>query len=125
MTTQEAHQMTTHDVANRLVELCREGKYSDARQELYSKEIESIEPSYSPAPYLKGWEAVEAKGQQFQESVQEVHSNEVGEPVVIGNHFAVPMTMDLTMKDGNRMNMSEIAVYQVNEGKVVKEQFFF
>lgn len=123
MTTQEAN--TTHHVANRLVELCREGKYSEARQELYSEEIESIEPAYSPAPYLKGMEAVEAKGKQFQESIQEVHANEIGEPIVTGNHFAVPMMMDLTMKDGNRMNMSEIAVYEVKEGKVTKEQFFF
>ncbi len=47
------------------------------------------------------------------------------EPVVGGNHFSVAMGMDVTMKGGERMQMDEIAVYEVKDGKIVKEQFFF
>jgi hypothetical protein len=33
--------------------------------------------------------------------------------------------MDVTMKGQGRMNMDEIAVYEVKDGKIVKEQFFY
>jgi hypothetical protein len=42
-----------------------------------------------------------------------------------GTHFAVAMGMDVTMKGAGRLNMDEIAVYEVKNGKIVKEQFFF
>jgi limonene-1,2-epoxide hydrolase len=35
------------------------------------------------------------------------------------------MGMDVTMKGAGRINMEEIAVYEVKDGKIVKEQFFF
>ena len=36
--------LTTQEVANRLVSLCREGKFVDAIQELYAPLVVSIEP---------------------------------------------------------------------------------
>jgi hypothetical protein len=33
--------------------------------------------------------------------------------------------MDVTYKDGNREKMDEVVVYEVKEGKIVKEQFFY
>jgi hypothetical protein len=35
------------------------------------------------------------------------------------------MGMDVTMKGMGRMKMDEVAVYEVKNGKIVKEQFFF
>ena len=54
-----------------------------------------------------------------------MHSGYCSEPVVGGTHFAVAMGMDVTMKGAGRLNMDEIAVYEVKNGKIVKEQFFF
>ena len=35
------------------------------------------------------------------------------------------MGMDVTMKGMGRQKMDELAVYEVKDGKIVKEQFFF
>ena len=57
--------------------------------------------------------------------VEEMHSGYCSEPVVGGSYFSVAMGMDVTMKGVGRINMDEIAVYEVKDGKIVKEQFFF
>jgi SnoaL-like domain len=54
--------MTTKDVADRLVSLCRQGNIMDAQKELYSAEIESIEPAHAPVKSARGIEAVTKKG---------------------------------------------------------------
>lgn len=35
------------------------------------------------------------------------------------------MTMDITMKGMGRFTMEEICVYEVNDGKIVREDFFY
>jgi hypothetical protein len=35
------------------------------------------------------------------------------------------MGMDVTMKGQDRAKMDEIVVYEVKDGKIVKEQFFY
>ncbi len=120
--------MNTQQVADRLVELCRKGDYDKAQQELYANDAVSIEPDGLPPGALgnaRGMDEIRKKGAQFQEMIEAVHDNRVGDPVVAGNWFSVPMGMDVTMKGRGRMDMNEIAVYQVRDGKVVHEQFFY
>jgi ketosteroid isomerase-like protein len=57
--------------------------------------------------------------------VEQVHGGYSSAPVVGGNHFSVAMGMDVTMKGAGRVKMDEIAVYEVKDGKIVKEQFFY
>jgi hypothetical protein len=118
--------MNTQQVANRLAELCRDGKYEQAQDELYSKDAVSVEMEGSQGlGNAKGLDAIREKGKQFNEAVEAVHGGSVGEPIVVGNWFAVTMTMDATMKGRGRVNMQEICVYQVKDGKIVREQFFY
>lgn len=121
--------MDTQQVANRLVELCREGKGQQAQAELYSSdavsvEMEGMEASGMPT-VAKGMDAITAKGRTFNEGIEAVHGGTVGDPIVMGNWFAITMTMDATMKGRGRVNMEEICVYQVKDGKIVREQFFY
>ena len=46
-------------------------------------------------------------------------------PLLAAIFFSLAMGMDVTMKGAGRMKMDEIAVYEVREGKIVKEQFFY
>jgi hypothetical protein len=117
--------MTTKEVADRLVSLCREGKIMEAQQELYSTEIESIEPAYAPVKSAKGKEAVTIKGMAFADMIEARHGGTVSEPIVEGNYFTIGWQMDVTMKGRGRMNMEEICIYQVKDGKIVREEFFF
>lgn len=118
--------MNTQAVAKRLVELCRQGKYDDAQNELYSKDAVSIEMEGSQGiGNAKGIEAIREKGRQFNAGVEAVHGGSVGDPIVVGDWFSLTMTMDATMKGRGRVNMQEICVYQVRDGKIVREQFFY
>lgn len=125
MATQEAV-MTTKDVANRLYELFQENKWMEAQQELFSEDAESIEPKDSPGlQSVKGIDAIRKKGEDFNNMVEEVHGGWVSEPVVAGKYIAIAMGMDCTYKGMGRQKMDEIALYEVKDGKIVKEQFFY
>lgn len=117
--------MTTQEIANRLVELCRQGQNEKVYQELFAKNAVAVEPAHTPAPKTEGLDALLQKSKQFSEMVKEVHGGGVSDPLVAGNFFSVTMSIDATYQDGNRMNMEEVCVYEVNDGKIVKEQFFF
>lgn len=117
--------MTTKEVANRLVELCRVGQYEQAFNELYADDIISREPKGHSMGEVSGIEAVGLKQKQFNESVEAFHGNEVSDPVVAENFFSVSMKMDVTFKGAARMSMEEIAVYKVRDGKICEEEFFF
>jgi ketosteroid isomerase-like protein len=125
MATQEAV-MTTKDVAARLHELFQENKWTEAQQELFSDDAESIEPKDSPGMQsVKGIDAIRKKGEDFNNMVEEVHGGWVSEPIVAGKYIAVAMGMDCTYKGMGRQKMDEIALYEVKDGKIVKEQFFY
>ena len=117
---------TTTEVAARFNELAKEGKFDVVQDELYADNAVSIEPSNSPGlKSVEGLEGIKQKGKTFNESVEEMHGGYSTDPVIAGNHFSVAMGMDATMKGMGRIKMDEIAVYEVKDGKIVKEQFFF
>jgi hypothetical protein len=117
--------MNTQQVANRLVELCRQGKIPQAMEELYDQDIASMEPDHAPVKSAKGKTAVMEKGKQFASMIEERHGGSFSDPVVGGNYFSTAMMLDATFKGQGRMKFDEICVYEVKEGKIVREQFFF
>lgn len=119
---------TTQDIANRLVALCREGKYDACYDELFAADAENIEmPAMADGPLgnATGLDAMRAKSVAWFAGVEQVHGGTIGEPSVSGNWFSVPMSMDITFKGRGRMAMDELCVYQVRDGKIVREQFFY
>jgi hypothetical protein len=125
MTTQEAV-LTTNDVAVRFNELAKENRWDLVVAELYAADAVSIEPAgASMLPNAEGLAAIKQKGDAFNALIEEMHGGWCSEAVVGGNYFSVAMGMDVTMKGAGRMQMDEVCVYQVKEGKIVKEQFFY
>ncbi|MGZ5220964.1 MAG: SnoaL-like domain-containing protein [Chitinophagaceae bacterium] len=117
---------TTAEVAARFNELAKEGKYDKIQDELYADNAVSVEPPASQGlQSVQGLAAIKEKGRQFNEMVAEMHGGYSTEPVIAGNHFSVAMGMDVTMKGQGRNKMDEIAIYEVKDGKIVKEQFFY
>ena len=119
--------MTTQEVADKLVKLCKEGKFKEAIGELYGQDVVSMEAAAPPggSRESKGLEAVKGKADWWTEN-HEVHSSTVEGPLVDGSHFAVMFKMDVTFKpQSRRFSMEEIAVYKVADGKVVYEEFFY
>jgi hypothetical protein len=117
--------MKTEELAKRLVALCREGKWETAQEELFSPEAVSVEPYATPGfeKETRGLPAIIEKGKKFTEMTEKLHSLSVSEPLIAESAFACTMSMDITMKGQGRMQMSELCVYDVKEGKIIREEF--
>jgi len=119
--------MTTQEVANKLIAACKQGHFMAAIDELYSPDIVSMEASAPPGQSreAKGFAAVRAKSEWWGEH-HDVHSMVVEGPLVAGAQFAVTFKLDCTFKpESRRFQMEEVAVYQVKDGKIIYEQFFY
>ncbi len=120
--------MTTKQIAERLVSLCRAGKYEAAQRELYADDAASVEmPNMSGSALgnVNGLAAILDKGERWAANIVEIHGGSVSEPLVAGNWFSVAMGIDATYKDMGRVPMEEICVYRVRDGKITHEQFFY
>jgi hypothetical protein len=117
--------MNTEEVATKLVEYCRNGEWMQAVNDLYAKDIVSVEPremENMPAE-MRGIDQVRGKTKWFENSF-EVHSAKVGGPFVARDAFVVQFDIDVTDKASKkRMQMSEVGIYKVKDGKVAREEF--
>jgi hypothetical protein len=117
--------MNTEEVATKLVELCRKGEWRKALEELYAKEIVSVEAhemENMPAE-MRGIDQVRGKTDWWEKNM-EVHSAKVSGPFVARDKFVVQFDIDVTEKGSKkRMQMSEVGIYTVKDGKVAREEF--
>lgn len=119
--------MTTHDVANDLVALCRQGKLTESGEKYWANDVVSVEANAPGGgdPASRGIEAVRGKGKWWAEN-HEIHGVEVEGPYVNGDQFLVRFKMDVTPKaTGQRMTMDEMGVYTLKAGKIAEERFFY
>lgn len=118
--------MSTQEIANRLVELCRKGDFKGALTELFSKDASSIEPYASPAfeKETKGIDAILEKGEKWNAMVEKVNAISISDPLIATDSFVCTMRMDVVMKERGPMDMTELCVYMVKDGKIISEQFF-
>ncbi len=61
---------------------------------------------------------------QFLDNVQEFHGAKVGRVIVEGDHAAVEWAFDITFKDGNRVQMEQVAVQTWKDDKIIREDFY-
>ena len=61
---------------------------------------------------------------KFLDNVQEFHGAKVGRVIIDGNHAAVEWAFDITFKDGNRVQMEQVAVQTWKDGKIIREDFY-
>ena len=117
---------TAHEVAARFEQLARQEKWFEIQDELFADDVRSVEPP--TATYLKDAEgrvAVRKKGEDWIKRIEAVHSTYTTSPVVGGNYFSVGRGFDLSVKDLGRVKIDEIMLYEVKDGEIVREQFFY
>jgi hypothetical protein len=126
MTTSTTRILTTQEVASRFNELAKEEKWFEIQDEFFAENVRSIDPPNSPYfGYAEGKDPVRKKGEDFVKKIEAVHRAYTTEPVVGGNHFAVGREVDITVRGLGRIQMNQIMLYEVNDGKIVLEQFFY
>ena len=119
---------TAREVGEKLVQLCKANKNLESIDTLYSKDIVSVEAG---APNggdreSRGIEAVRAKNKWWTDT-HEIHKAEVFGPYPHGDDkFAVRFVYDVTHKPNKqRFTLDEVAVFHLQDGKVVREEFFY
>jgi len=118
--------MTTVDVASRFNILAQQEKWFEIQEELFSDDVNSVDPAGSPYfEHAAGKESVRKKGQDFVQRIEAVHRMHTTAPVVGGDFFAVGREMDITVQGFGRIQINEIMLYEVKNGKIVLEQFFY
>jgi SnoaL-like domain len=119
--------MTPQEIGQKLVELCKAGKNTEAMEALYAKDIVSVEAGAPPgkSPRTDGVAACLEKSKQFR-AMHEIHGATIDGPFPHGDRFAVIFDYDLTRRpDNQRIHMKEVALYTVANDKIVREEFFY
>jgi hypothetical protein len=118
--------MTTQEVATRFNELAQQEKWFEIQDEFFADNVRSIDPANSPYfGYAEGKSHVRKKGEDFVKRIEAVHSAHTTEPLAIGNHFTVGRSKDITVQGHGRIQINQIMLYEVKDGQIVLEQFFY
>jgi len=113
--------MNTEQVAKKVVELVRKQAWYEALDHLYDDNVVSVEGGAGDEK--RGQEAVRGKVDWWLDAMQ-VHSFNASEPFVAHDRFVVQYDADITEKESkDRRKLSEVGVYTVKNGKIVREEF--
>ncbi|MGF6849150.1 hypothetical protein QFZ51_004385 [Chitinophaga sp. W3I9] len=118
--------MTTQEVAARFNELAQQELWFEIQDEFFADHVKSIDPPHSLYfGYAEGIADVRKKGKDFVSKIRDVHGAHTTEPVVAGNYFSVGRNMDVTVEGFGRIQIDEIMLYEVKDGQIISEQFFY
>jgi len=122
--------MDVKDIAKALVEGCRAGgaKIRENLDTLYADDAVSVEAADmgGQGRETHGKPGIHGKHDWWDNAMEE-HSSEVIGPFYHGeNQFSVLFDVDATDKEsGKRMQIKEIGVYHVADGKITREEFHY
>jgi hypothetical protein len=117
--------MSTLEVAEKVVELVRQQAWYKALDTLYDKDIVSVEASASEGESAEKRGIDQVRGKiDWWLNAMEVRSFTAKGPFVAHDRFVVQYDADVTEKNSKkRFQLSEVGVYTVKNGKIVREEF--
>jgi hypothetical protein len=118
--------VTPHEVAARFDQLAQQEKWFEIQDELLPIMSGSVEPP--TAKNLKNAEgkaAVRKKAEELIKQVETVHSSSTTAPVVAVIILRWDGAWRLPVKGLGRIKMDEIMLYEVKDGQIGLEQFFY
>jgi hypothetical protein len=121
--------MTTQQIAAHYYELANQRKFMDIQDTYYAQDVVSQEPekaaSMGMSVITQGLDAIKSKGINRRAMMETLHSYDCGAPIVTADYFSVVLKQEVTFKGKPRISLEEIGVFQVKDGKIIKEQFFY
>ncbi|MDW4496869.1 nuclear transport factor 2 family protein [Sulfitobacter sp. D35] len=121
--------MDLKEIATELVKGCREDRTTENLDKLYAEDAVSVEAFAMEGGNdreARGRDAIRAK-HEWWENAMEVDSAETSDPMLHGDdRFAVTFAFKGREKEsGREIDMKEVGVYHVKDGKIVREEFFY
>lgn len=117
--------MTVSDIAKDFVALYNQGKVEEIGRTYWADSVVSIEPMQGPMARLEGRDAVQGKSDWWYAN-HTVYSSVSSRPHINGDQFCVIFQSDILSKQsGERMQMEEIGLYTIKDGKIIEERFFY
>jgi hypothetical protein len=117
--------VSLRSVAQKFVEMCRQGKNFDVMRTMYAPNIVSVE---GDGQETAGQGAVIKKSEDWVAD-KTFHGETVAGPFYNGanpDQFVVYFTLDVTLKaTGERITRDEVGVYTVRDDLITREQFFY
>lgn len=116
--------MSYHDKAKDIYDMLAQGKLLDAFEKYYSNDVVMVEAT---GETRKGKEANRKFQTDFMGMIKEVHGTGV-RSLAANEKDATTMVeswMDVTMKDGKRQMMEEVAVQKWKGDQIVHERFYY
>jgi hypothetical protein len=118
--------MTTQEVAARFHELAQKEQWFEIQNEFFSDDVTSTDPAHSPyMGYAEGKQAVRKKGEDFVARIEAFYGAMTTAPMVCGNHFSVGREIDIAVRPHGRIQIKQIMLYEVRNGRIVSERFFY
>ena len=116
------------ELGRTFVQAMRDGRGIAHVDEIYAENAESVEAVVPPGRDVriaKGRGAIKGKREDWA-ATHDIHKLVADGPYVHPpNRFGVRFEADVTQKKtGRKMTLREIAVYTVEQGKIVREEFF-
>jgi ketosteroid isomerase-like protein len=119
--------MTLKELADALVAGCREDRARANLQRLYASDAVSVEAmDMGGGRETKGLAGIDGKHQWWEDN-HAVTGGTITGPYMHGDdRFAVVFAVQGHNKgDGKAFDMTELGVYHVKDGKIVREEFFY
>ncbi len=118
---------TIQEIADQYYAMAQRGQIQQIQDELYAPDAVSIEPENVSqlSITVRGIQAIRDKEAILEAQIEARHGGFCGQPIVASYYFACTMGMDVTLKGRGRMQKDQVGVFEVANGQIVKEQFFY
>jgi hypothetical protein len=115
---------TIHEIANGLKEMLSEQKFVEAYKLLFSDDAESIDPLNTSGQPLKGLTTLLDREKDFLSRITAINKITLSDPIIAGSYFTMSLKMSFEVQDQGHMEVEEICLYKVKNGKIISQQFF-
>ena len=114
--------MEVKQAIQEMVDMIQQGKAMDAFEKFYAENVVMQENQEAPR---EGKTTNREYEEKFFGNVADVHEIKAHTIAVEGNKSMVEWTFDVTMKDGNRMKMEQVAVQTWENDQIIRERFYY
>ena len=119
--------MDLNDIANALFEACSTGQERQALETLYAADAVSVEAiDDGQGREAQGRAAISGKHDWWEANFDVIEADVGGPFLHAPDRFALTFSLKAKHKEsGEVSDMSEVALYHVSGGKIVREEFFY